>query len=266
MGELEGDAPPAAWPRVLRQWFEASRNRDPAQWRACLQDDVQSIAPDGSVTDGAEAVVAGLGSYYSGLNPTEVIDRWIEATTPSVFAWHGRIEPGSDHETSFCTVCTLGDDRIAELRFFSDPAPLARLWSEGPPQQAAIEVVASMGAAELTSSDELRNVLHPEFQCWLGAAREPLDRDGYIESLAAMRQGFPDVTYEVPAPPIGQGNRVATTFRVTGTHSGSYLGLDPTGSRIDIGGLSMFEVEDGRVRRMWSALDSLAMASQLGMS
>lgn len=217
------------------------------------------------MTTGAEAVVAGLVRYYSVLNPTEVIHRWIEATTPDLFAWHGNIEPGSDHEASFCTVCTLRDGKIAELRFFSDPAPLERMIRETAPRRSAKDVVAAMGAAELTSSDELRKVLHPQFECWLGAATEPLDREGYIESLVSLRRGFPDVSYEVPATPVGEGHRVATTFRVTGTHTGDYLGLAPTGARIDVGGLSMFEVEDGRVRRMWSAFDTLAMTRQLGI-
>ena len=130
---------------------------------------------------------------------------------------------------------------------------------------AVLRVLALMGSAELGSLDDLRAVLHPSFECWMGAARQPLDADGYIASVRAMRAAFADLSYEVPAPPVIEGHRAATTYRVLGTHTGTYEGLAPTNNRVDVGGVSLFELEDGCVRRMWSALDSMAMATQLGV-
>jgi predicted ester cyclase len=132
--------------------------------------------------------------------------------------------------------------------------------------QEALAIVGAMGAAELTSLDELRQALHPQFECWLGAARDPIGRDAYVESIAQIREALPDLEYEVPAPPVADGNRVATTYRIVGTHSGPYFDFPPTGARIDVAGLSMFEVEDGSVRRMWSAFDTLALVTQLEVS
>ena len=126
-----------------------------------------------------------------------------------------------------------------------------------------LAVLASMGEAELSDLDRLRDVLHPDFECWAGAAREPLDLEGYLAMIKETRAGFPDFTYEVPVPPVVDGDRAATTYRLVGTHTGEYHGMPPTGARIDVGGLSMFEVEGGRVRRMWTAVDSLALITQL---
>lgn len=130
-------------------------------------------------------------------------------------------------------------------------------------RDVVLGALAAMGSGELGDLDALREVLHPDFECWVGAAREPLDADGYVRMLADMRAAFPDLAYEVPVPPIVDGNRAATTYRVGGTHTGAYQGMPATGARIDVGGLSMFEVEEGRVRRMWTAMDSLAMFTQL---
>src|SRR5688572_15712340 len=121
----------------------------------------------------------------------------------------------------------------------------------------ALAIVEAMGAAELSSLDELRQALHPQFECWLGASRDPIDRDAYVQSIAQLREAFPDFAYEVPAPPVADGPRVATTYRVVGTHTRPYFDFAPTGARIDVAGLSMFEVQDGSVRRMWSAFDTL---------
>ena len=132
-------------------------------------------------------------------------------------------------------------------------------------REDVLAVLAAMGAAELRSIEDLRAALHPAFECWMGASRDPLDAARYIESIQETRAAFSDFTYEVPAPPVVEGNRAATTYRLVGTHTGEYQGLPATGRQIDVGGVSMFEIEDGRVRRMWSALDSLAMATQLGL-
>ena len=137
--------------------------------------------------------------------------------------------------------------------------------SGGRERDVVLAALAAMSAAELGSVQALRGALHPEFECWMGANREPLDAERYIESIQEMRAAFSDFEYEVPAPPVVEGSRAATTYRVLGTHTGEYQGLPATGRRIDVGGLSMFEVEDGRVRRMWSAIDSMAMAAQLGV-
>ena len=142
---------------------------------------------------------------------------------------------------------------------------MSTMGSDGVREQV-LAALAAMGTAELTGVDDLRAALHPEFQCWLGAGREPLDADGYIRFIVEMRAAFSEFNYEVPTPPVVEGNRAATTYRVTGAHTGDYRGMKPTGARIDVAGLSMFEVEDGRVRRMWSAIDSLAFVTQLGVT
>lgn len=132
-------------------------------------------------------------------------------------------------------------------------------------RDGVLAALAAMGTAELGTVEELRAALHPAFECWMGASRDPLDADGYIDTVREMRTAFTDFAYEVPVPPVVDGNRAATTYRIVGRHTGEYRGVPATGRQLDVGGLSMFEVEDGLVRRMWSAFDSMAMVTQLGL-
>jgi ketosteroid isomerase-like protein len=127
-GSLAGDPPPEGWPPVQHAWFKASTERDLDGWRGWLHEDVQIIGVDGPVTDGPDAAIESMVSYYRDIGPNERIDAWITCEDPELFVWHGTIEPGTPHETKWCTVSRTQGDRILELRFFADRGTLAKLW------------------------------------------------------------------------------------------------------------------------------------------
>ena len=127
-GALTGGPPPEGWPSVQHDWYRASLNRDAAAWRSCLTESARSIGVDGEIVTGADAVVDALRAYYEGINPDERIDAWITTADPDLFVWHGTIEPDTSHETKWCTVSTVKDGLIDEVRFFADKAALTQMW------------------------------------------------------------------------------------------------------------------------------------------
>ncbi|MDZ7827678.1 MAG: ester cyclase [Gammaproteobacteria bacterium] len=86
------------------------------------------------------------------------------------------------------------------------------------------------------------------------------------EALAAeirdLRRAFPDWNERVEAVLV-EGDRVATRVVATGTHRGSFRGIEPTGRRIEIRRLSQFRLRDGRVAAQWSLTDLAALERQL---
>jgi predicted ester cyclase len=58
-------------------------------------------------------------------------------------------------------------------------------------------------------------------------------------------------------------DRTVCRWRIRGTQTGSLLGLPPTGRAIDDSGISIYEVEDGRLRRGWIEQDSVKLMAQL---
>jgi predicted ester cyclase len=50
--------------------------------------------------------------------------------------------------------------------------------------------------------------------------------------------------------------------RIRGTQTGTLLGLAPTGRAIDYSGMSIYEVEDGKLRRGWIEQDSMSLMAQ----
>ncbi|MFE0687422.1 ester cyclase [Streptomyces sp. JH002] len=64
---------------------------------------------------------------------------------------------------------------------------------------------------------------------------------------------------------IAEGDLVTTRWTVTGTHSGEYLGLEPTGRALTITGHTTFRFADGKIAEGWWNWDQLGVMSQLGL-
>lgn len=52
---------------------------------------------------------------------------------------------------------------------------------------------------------------------------------------------------------------------MTGTNEGAFMGLEPTGNEIDIMGIGVVRVEDGKVAERWANFDLFGMFRQLGV-
>ena len=89
-------------------------------------------------------------------------------------------------------------------------------------------------------------------------------REAFKGLVTAYRTGIPDLD----VPIIEQfeiGDRVITSWRVTGTNTGPVLGQDPTGRTFEITGQHILRFADGRVAEEWVAYDSLGLVQQLGL-
>lgn len=75
---------------------------------------------------------------------------------------------------------------------------------------------------------------------------------------------FPDLRM-TPEDVIASGDKVVGRLRVTGTHKGAFMGMPPTGRRVDVQAVDIMRFgDDGRVREHWGITDQLTMMQQLG--
>ncbi len=88
--------------------------------------------------------------------------------------------------------------------------------------------------------------------------------EGVRIDIAAMLEAFPDLQIELEAT-LDCGESVAYRFRATGTHQGAFLGFQPTGRPMEIVGLGIDRLEDGRIVERWVQFDSLGLLQQLGI-
>jgi steroid delta-isomerase-like uncharacterized protein len=89
--------------------------------------------------------------------------------------------------------------------------------------------------------------------------------EGIRFSVGRIRTAFPD-WHERVLDVFGSGDRVASRYVSTGTHKGTFWGIEPTGRRIEIQEISIFRIADHRIAEQWCMCDELARLQQLGVS
>lgn len=92
----------------------------------------------------------------------------------------------------------------------------------------------------------------------------PMDRAGHNGMAAEFWGAFPDM-HQTIEETLAAGDRVAMRFRANGTHQGELMGMAATGKPIDVVGMAIVEVKDGKVVSLKEVFDLEAMMQQLGM-
>ena len=64
---------------------------------------------------------------------------------------------------------------------------------------------------------------------------------------------------------IAEGDRVVARCSVRGSHTGESLGFAATNAPIDIGGIAIVRIKDGKIVEAWNQFDFLEMNKQLGL-
>jgi len=90
---------------------------------------------------------------------------------------------------------------------------------------------------------------------------------GLQEDQAAARgwkQAFPDLTI-TPDILVAEGDLVTVRWIGRGTNTGSGNGITATGKSVELPGITIWRIVDGRITDEWSAFDQLALMQQLGL-
>jgi predicted ester cyclase len=83
--------------------------------------------------------------------------------------------------------------------------------------------------------------------------------------ISPFRSAFPDFTMRI-VELVAEGDTVVGHFKCSGTHSGEWLGVAPTGRRFeDVDEVYIFHVEDGKLASAVSVEDNLSRMRQLGI-
>jgi len=89
-------------------------------------------------------------------------------------------------------------------------------------------------------------------------------KDGVVEFFRMYLAAFPDLRM-VPEDVIASGDKVVARVRASGTHRGAFMGMPPTGKRIDVQMVDIIRFgSDGRAHEHWGVFDQLAMMQQMG--
>jgi len=83
--------------------------------------------------------------------------------------------------------------------------------------------------------------------------------------MAIFYRGFPDLHIEVRTCVAGDGNTVTAEYDLIGTHTGSFVGHEPTGRSFRIKAVSVYVYDGELFTRETVYYDSASLFGQLGL-
>ncbi|KFY30723.1 hypothetical protein V493_01713 [Pseudogymnoascus sp. VKM F-4281 (FW-2241)] len=73
---------------------------------------------------------------------------------------------------------------------------------------------------------------------------------------------FPDWHWEIRNLTI-EGDYIAAHIRITGTHRGTFQGIEPTGCRMTTSEFALYHVVDGKFAEVWALIDMDSVIKQI---
>ena len=105
---------------------------------------------------------------------------------------------------------------------------------------------------ELLADDVVEHGIHEELH---GA-------DEILGFLDAHFETFPDYSGTTDRI-VSEGDTISVRYTVSGTHTGEYRGVEPTGHRAEWTGIGMYRVAEGRIAEIWLEENRLSLLEQL---
>jgi steroid delta-isomerase-like uncharacterized protein len=190
-----------------------------------------------------------------------VVTRWIGGGTHLGAAIHtvaGDIPPsGRTFEIDGMSWQRMANGKIVETHGNEDTVgmfnqlgilPDSPLVTENPEQNLKtthlyFNEIMSQGKLEL-----IEEIMTPDFQFIIPTQPAPIaGYDNMKGFVTYLRTAFPDITFTVERE-IASDNKVATRWRITGTHKGEFLGMPATGNSIEDYGVDIFTFEQGKIK------------------
>ncbi len=110
-----------------------------------------------------------------------------------------------------------------------------------------------------------KDLFAPEY-VWYSpsTAPKPMSLEEAIEFTKMIFNAFPDSSWTIEEL-FAAGDRVVTRWLYKGTHEGEFMGIPPTGNKLEFGGILITRIENGKIVEEREDADALGMMQQLGM-
>jgi len=90
-------------------------------------------------------------------------------------------------------------------------------------------------------------------------------KEGTLEFFRILLTAFPDIRMDVEDL-IASEDKTVARVKVTATHQGEFMGVPPTGARVELQLIDIMRFDDaGLVCEHWGVTDMLSLMQQLGV-
>jgi len=125
--------------------------------------------------------------------------------------------------------------------------------------QTALSVSRAILAGDWATLDGL---LAPEF-VYHGDLGTPYSRDEYIGFMQGMKGAMSDMTMDFTHT-VAENGLVSVRFVTHARHTGAFMGAPATNKPVEIRGIFVRRIQDGKVVEEFQATDLLWMMTQMG--
>jgi steroid delta-isomerase-like uncharacterized protein len=91
------------------------------------------------------------------------------------------------------------------------------------------------------------------------------DRNGLRKGWEDFIKGYPDLNCKINFM-VADTDCVTVQYTITGTNTGSVMGMAATGKKINVDGVDIVRFKNGKAFEHWGYMDEMKMMAQLGMS
>ena len=92
----------------------------------------------------------------------------------------------------------------------------------------------------------------------------PRDREGFKQFVGMLLTAFPDLRITIEDM-VAEGDRVVARATTSGTQSGGFMGMPPTGKQATWTEMFIWRIDGRKAVEMWAELDRMGMMQQLGV-
>jgi predicted ester cyclase len=117
-----------------------------------------------------------------------------------------------------------------------------------------------LNAKDLSVVDQL---IDANFVEHVAGQRRQVGVEGFKAARQRRNVAFPD-WHVVVEDLIAEADKLVVRATGHGTHKGEFMGISPTGKRINVGWIAIYRINNGKLAEHWQNIDDLGLLKQLG--
>jgi steroid delta-isomerase-like uncharacterized protein len=118
-----------------------------------------------------------------------------------------------------------------------------------------------LSQGKLDAIDEIIADDYVEHQAFPGLTP---DKEGLRAFVTMFRDAFPDLSVDTVAV-VAEGDEVWGHCIMSGTHTGEFMGIPPSGKKFSAPSIDRVRLRDGKAVEHWGVSDDMGMMTQLGV-
>jgi steroid delta-isomerase-like uncharacterized protein len=118
---------------------------------------------------------------------------------------------------------------------------------------------------ETGSTDRIVNeLLSPSYTLNFPGKSAPLSPSDTKSLMTEYVTAFPNLKFSITEQ-VTEGEKVVTCLTVSGTHTGKYMGMNPTGKTFTVSAITVHRIVNEKIEEEWTELNVLGIIHQLGL-